>query len=78
MLTVVQQIYGVKATADIPPQRLDLNRAADEEFSPDKLRAAGERLYTIVITPLISFYKHIARIRSWKEPRRTSAFCAVP
>jgi len=30
-----------------------------------------------VIISLISFGKHIVRLRSWREPRRTSAFAAV-
>lgn len=36
-----------------------------------------ERFYTSVIVGLVSFFNHIGRLRSWKEPRRTTAFCAV-
>ncbi|EAW09845.1 DUF3292 domain-containing protein [Aspergillus clavatus NRRL 1] len=72
-----KQIYCVKAVPNAPLQRLDLNRAEDENFSPDKLRATLERFYTTVIIGLTNFVKHIARLRSWREPRRTSAFCAV-
>lgn len=56
---------------------LDLNVADDEEFSPDKLRSKLERLYVTVIVSLIAAGKHIVRLRSWREPRRTAAFCAV-
>jgi hypothetical protein len=73
----VQQIYCVKAVPNPPLQRLDLNRAEDENFSPDKLRATLERFYTTVLIGLTSLVKHIARLRSWREPRRTAAFCAV-
>ncbi|KAL4928894.1 DUF3292 domain-containing protein [Aspergillus undulatus] len=72
-----KQIYNVKAVQDSPPQALDLNRAEDDHFSPDKLRATLERFYTTIIIGLTAFGKHITRLRSWKEPRRTSGFCAV-
>ena len=70
-------MYHVKATPVAPPGGLDLNIADEDEFSPDKLRANIERLYMTVIVGVIGFGKHIARLRSWKEPRRTTAFCAV-
>ncbi|KAL3469490.1 hypothetical protein BJX99DRAFT_69885 [Aspergillus californicus] len=72
-----KQIYNVKAVPDAPMQRLDLNRAEDDHFSPDKLRATLERFYTTIVIGLTGFAKHIARLRSWKEPLRTSSFCCV-
>ena len=60
-----------------PLQKLDLTRADDDEFSPDKLRATLERFYTTVIVSVTSLVKHVARLRSWKEPRRTAVFCGV-
>lgn len=62
---------------DAPPQDLDLTRAPDDEFSPDKLRATLERFYMTVVITFASFVKHCARLRSWKEPQRTGIFCAV-
>lgn len=70
-------MYHVKATKDKPIAGLDLNIADEDEFSPDKLRANLERLYMTVIIGLMGFGKHIARLRSWREPRRTAAFLAV-
>lgn len=70
-------MYHVKAMDESPPGGLDLNIADEDEFSPDKLRANIERLYMTVIIGLIGFGKHIARLRSWREPRRTGAFCTV-
>lgn len=72
-----KQVYNVKAVPDAPLQNLDLTRADDDEFSPDKLRATIERFYTSVVVTLASFVKHVARLRSWKEPRRTTIFCLV-
>ncbi|KAK6812134.1 hypothetical protein RU639_012080 [Aspergillus parasiticus] len=72
-----KQIYYVKAVPDAPLQRLDLNRAEDEHFSPDKLRATLERFYTTIVVSLTALYKHIVRLRSWREPRRTGLFCGV-
>lgn len=70
-------MYHVKAIARAPPGGLDLNIADEEEFSPDKLRANIERLYMTVIVGVIGLWKHIARLRSWNEKKRTMAFGAV-
>ncbi|KZF19687.1 hypothetical protein L228DRAFT_214489 [Xylona heveae TC161] len=72
-----KQMYHVKAIPYPVDGDLDLNIADDEEFSPDKLRSNLERLYMTVILGLMGFGTHIVRLRSWKEARRTSAFCAV-
>lgn len=53
-----------------------MNIADEDDFSPVKLRANIERLYMTVIVGLISFGKHIVRLRSWREPRRTAGFAA--
>lgn len=67
-------MYHVKAIEGPVPGGLDLNISEEEEFSPDKLRANLERLYMTVIIGLAGFAKHIARLRSWNESRRTQAF----
>lgn len=54
-----------------------MNIADEDEFSPVKLRANIERLYMTMIVGLISFGKHIVRLRSWREPRRTAGFAAA-
>ena len=72
-----KQMYHVKATTDQPPGGLDLYIVDEDEFSPDKLRSNVERLYMTVIIGLMGLGKHVARLRSWREPRRTGAFCAV-
>ncbi|KAK8054879.1 hypothetical protein PG993_000106 [Apiospora rasikravindrae] len=46
-------------------------------FEPNKLRSQFERLYMGVLLGLFSGIKHVSRLRSWLEPRRTGAFCAV-
>ncbi|KAA8645029.1 uncharacterized protein ATNIH1004_009240 [Aspergillus tanneri] len=72
-----KQIYYVKATHETTQQDLDLNRAEDEQFPPEKLRMTLERFYTSVIVGFTNLSSHIVMVRSWKEPRRTSVFCAV-
>ncbi|KAH7314114.1 hypothetical protein BKA65DRAFT_600161 [Rhexocercosporidium sp. MPI-PUGE-AT-0058] len=72
-----KQMYHVKALAEPPLGGLDLNIADEEEFSPDKLRANIERLYMTVGIGMVGFWKHIARLRSWRERNRTLAFTAV-
>jgi hypothetical protein len=72
-----QQIYDVKATPYPPPGGLDLAIADDEEFSPDKMRANIERLYMTVGVGLLAAVKHIARLRSWRESKRTAYFAGA-
>ncbi|EIW63709.1 uncharacterized protein TRAVEDRAFT_157425 [Trametes versicolor FP-101664 SS1] len=72
-----KQVQHVRAVPDPPPGFLDLEISEDEEFSPDKLRANIERLYMTVIIGMAAFGKHIARLRSWNEPRRTAKFCVA-
>lgn len=67
----------MKAAPNARPKELDLNRAENEQFPPEKLRITLERFYTSVIVGVVSLFHHIARLRSWKEFRRTSVFCAV-
>lgn len=70
-------MYHVKAIPQAPPGGLDLNIADEDDFSPDKLRANIERLYMTVIVGVIGFGKHIARLRSWREPKRTACFAGA-
>lgn len=70
-------MYHVKALPEPPLGGLDLNIADEEEFSPDKLRANIERFYMTAIVGMVGFWKHIARLRSWRERNRTLAFTAV-
>lgn len=70
-------MYHVKAIPTSVPGGLDLNIADEEEFSPDKLRANIERLYMTVGIGLLATLKHIARLRSWKESRRTGYFAGT-
>ncbi|KAF9886740.1 hypothetical protein FE257_011117 [Aspergillus nanangensis] len=72
-----KQIYYVKAVTNTPSEELDLNRAEDEQFPPEKLRMTLERFYMSVIVGVTQFGNQIVRLRSWKEPIRTSIFCAV-
>lgn len=71
------QIFRIKQTSTTHINGLDFHVSEDEEFSPDKLRSQFERLYMGMIIGIIASYKHIARLRSWKESRRTGAFCTI-
>ncbi|KAL1622396.1 hypothetical protein SLS54_004960 [Diplodia seriata] len=72
-----KQIYHVKQYDRPVPGNLDLNIAEEEEFSPDKLRANVERLYMTVIIGMLGAAKQVARLRSWRETRRTAWFCTA-
>ncbi|KAI1810650.1 hypothetical protein GGS20DRAFT_164396 [Poronia punctata] len=72
-----KQTYHVKEVTSPVPGDLDLNISDEEEFSPDKLRATVERFYMSVAIPLLGAVKHVARLRSWRESRRTACFCTA-
>ncbi|KAI6709726.1 hypothetical protein JHW43_007748 [Diplocarpon mali] len=72
-----EALYHVKALPESPLGGLDLKTADEEEFSPDKLRANIERLYMTFGVGMLVLWKHIARLRSWRELNRTIAFAAV-
>ncbi|KAH7034560.1 uncharacterized protein B0I36DRAFT_360073 [Microdochium trichocladiopsis] len=70
-----RQIFHVKATTrPLLPGDVDFDTAADEDFTAKKVRAHLERLYIGVIIDMLAFAQHIARLRSWREPRRTGIF----
>ncbi|KAH8204192.1 hypothetical protein TruAng_001612 [Truncatella angustata] len=72
-----KQIFCLKRTSKPLIGGLDLNVAEDEEFSPNKLRSQFERLYMGPIVGVLVFCKHVARLRSWRETRRTAALCTI-
>ncbi|KAF7520314.1 hypothetical protein PCG10_009233 [Penicillium crustosum] len=71
-----KQIYHVKAVHDTAALNLDLNRTENEQFPPEKMRMTLERFYISVVVGVTEFFRHITRLRSWKEPARTTIFCA--
>ncbi|KAL7805885.1 hypothetical protein V8C26DRAFT_417240 [Trichoderma gracile] len=72
-----QHIFEVRSIDAAPLADLDMNVAEDDAFSPDKMRATLERFYMTVVVSLVSLWKHIARLRSWRERKRTASFLAV-
>lgn len=72
-----KQTFHVKSIEETPLANLDMNIADDEEFSPDKLRAQVERLYVTVAISLFGLWKHVVRLRSWREYQRTSVYLSV-
>ncbi|KAJ5583056.1 hypothetical protein N7535_001676 [Penicillium sp. DV-2018c] len=71
-----KQIYHVKAVHDTAALNLDLNRTENERFPPEKMRMTLERFYISVVVGVTEFFRHVTRLRSWKEPARTAMFCA--
>ncbi|KAJ5129891.1 uncharacterized protein N7515_005930 [Penicillium bovifimosum] len=71
-----KQIYHVKAVHDTASLNLDLNRTENEQFPPEKMRMTLERFYISVVVGVTELFRHITRLRSWKEPTRTTIFCA--
>ncbi|SNX82582.1 uncharacterized protein MEPE_01288 [Melanopsichium pennsylvanicum] len=73
-----KQTYRVKALEDSSPKtEFDMYISSKEEFQPDKLKATFERLYVNVVVGMVAFIQHIARLRSWSEPKRTAGFMIV-
>ncbi|CBQ70600.1 conserved hypothetical protein [Sporisorium reilianum SRZ2] len=69
-----KQTYRVKVLADAKDRDFDMYISNQEEFQPDKLKATFERFYVNVVVGVVAFIQHIARLRSWSEPRRTAGF----
>ncbi|KAH9911283.1 uncharacterized protein BXZ73DRAFT_93459 [Epithele typhae] len=72
-----KQIRHARAEPHIPPNTLDLESAPNEIITPDKLRATLERMYVTIAVGGAATFKHLARLRSWNEPRRTAGFCVA-
>ncbi|KAF5673871.1 hypothetical protein FHETE_3258 [Fusarium heterosporum] len=72
-----KRVFHVKHDPAHSPNKLDFNVNEDEDFSPNKLRAQLERLYMEVVMGMIHAKQHIARLQSWREPRRTTYFCVA-
>ncbi len=70
-------VFRVKATKKWPLSDFDMRSTEQGQTSPEQLQAQLARLYMSVIIGLFAFYKHMARLRSWSEPQRTSKFLSV-
>ena len=70
-------MFDVKAVPIESASGLDLNDGWSQDHAKDKLTLNLQRIYLTVILGFASIGKQISRLRSWKETRRTSAFCAV-
>ncbi|SPO21685.1 uncharacterized protein UTRI_01168_B [Ustilago trichophora] len=73
-----KQTYRVKAIEEKSPKTdFDMYISNKEEFQPDKLKATFERFYVNCVVGAVAFIQHIARLRSWSEPKRTGGFMIV-
>lgn len=73
-----QQVYHVKVAPETTTQQeLDLNRVEEERFPAEKTRMTLERFYVSVVIGVRESLNHVVRLRSWKEPGRTSMYSAV-
>ncbi|CZS88422.1 uncharacterized protein RAG0_00177 [Rhynchosporium agropyri] len=72
-----KDVFAVQAVPPHVARGLDLNEAWSDEYTNDKLPLHLQRLYLSIVLNMASFGKQVSRLRSWKETRRTSAFCTV-
>jgi hypothetical protein len=49
LTSIMQRVFHVKHTPELPEDELDLNIAPEQQFSPNKLRSALERLYMGIV-----------------------------
>jgi len=54
-----------------------LNDAWSDEYVADRMAVNLQRVYLSIVLDMASFMKQIARLRSWKETKRTAGFCLV-
>ncbi|KAG5915554.1 hypothetical protein E4U53_004451, partial [Claviceps sorghi] len=75
-----RQVFAVRAVDDVAvddvvlDMDMDMNMGAVDDLSPERLRAHIERLYMTVLVRLYASYKHVVRLRSWREKQRTLLF----
>ena len=74
---LIQDVFDVKAVPSSLSRGLDLIEAWDDTHSTDKMTLHLQRGYLSIVLSLASLLKQISRLRSWKETRRTAAFCLV-
>ncbi|CAL3971530.1 unnamed protein product [Diplocarpon coronariae] len=72
-----KDVFSVRSVSPAVARGLDLNEAWDDEYASDKITLHLQRFYLSIFLGLASLGKQISRLRSWKETKRTSAFCAV-
>ncbi|THV43998.1 hypothetical protein BGAL_0773g00030 [Botrytis galanthina] len=72
-----KDVFDVRAVDLEVSRGLDLNDAWSDEHAADKATLHLERMYLSMILGFASLGKHVARLRSWKETRRTSIFCVT-
>lgn len=70
-------VFRVTAIAQAPCQGLDANTYKPAQSSPEHLQAQMERFYMTIMVTMFAFWKHVARLRSWKEWRRTTSFLLI-
>ncbi|KAJ5139204.1 uncharacterized protein N7515_004052 [Penicillium bovifimosum] len=70
-----KDVFDVKAVPAEIASGLDLNDAWAQDRITDKVTLNLQRVYLSVVLGIASFAKHVSRLRSWKETRRTTAFC---
>ncbi|KAG5979543.1 hypothetical protein E4U55_005062 [Claviceps digitariae] len=71
-----RQVFAVRTIDDTsrPLTTMDMNIGVVDDLSPERLRAHIERLYMTVFVALYAAYKHVVRLRSWREKQRTLLF----
>jgi len=70
-----KDVFDVRAVPPETSQGLDLNESWSDKHAADKLPLHLQRVYLSIVLGMASLGKQVARLRSWKETRRTSAFC---
>ncbi|TVY35041.1 hypothetical protein LOCC1_G006893 [Lachnellula occidentalis] len=72
-----KDVFDVQALRLAKTNDLDLTEAWDNDHKTDKLTLHLQRAYLSIVLPLASLGKQLSRLRSWKETRRTAAFCII-
>ncbi|KAG4432446.1 hypothetical protein IFR05_012061 [Cadophora sp. M221] len=72
-----KDVFAVQAVSPSVARGLDLNEAWCDEYATNKLTLHLQRLYLSIVLGLASFGKQVSRLRSWKETKRTSAYCVA-
>lgn len=72
-----KDVFDVRSVPMDVTSGLDLNESWAPDYATEKIPLQLQRLYLTLALGIASLIRQMARLRSWRETRRTAAFCAA-
>ncbi|KAH8904517.1 hypothetical protein BR93DRAFT_899550 [Coniochaeta sp. PMI_546] len=72
-----KDVFDVRSVPMEVTSGLDLNESWAPDYATEKIPLQLQRLYLTFVLGIASLIRQTSRLRSWRETRRTAAFCAA-